>query len=194
MAAPDTWSETALVSVSKIEDEEVEFYTLTETVDITFGTKDFDVIATLSGGRLVKFNPQEVTEITMEMYTVEAGTDSGSIGKGVADLFGPGIKNDTSQPLTIDFSRTREKHRVTILWTDDTTVTTASASINLNQSGMRIIAKNGYVTSFNQAFTDGVLKTTVTWKFPPFDKSGNSNVQVTSTDGTGTLTMSPTWI
>ena len=73
MAAPDTWSETALVSISKASSFEAEFYTITETADFNFGNKDFDVIATLSGGRLVKFNPQEVVEITLELYPAEAG-------------------------------------------------------------------------------------------------------------------------
>jgi len=104
-----------------------------------------------------------------------------------------GILSDTSQPISISSDRTREAHRVTILWTDDTTITTAEAAINLNQTGLRIIAKNGYCTSVKPSFTDGVLKFTITYKFPPFDKSGNGNVEIQSTDGTATMTMSSTW-
>lgn len=190
----DTWSETALVSVSKASDAEVDFYTETETADINIGDKPFDVIANLAGGRLVKFNPQDPTEITLEMYNVEAGSAStGGAGGGVFDLFGAGIASDSAQPLILDFSRTREKHRITILWTDDTTITTAIAAINLNQNGMRVIALNAYLMSAKLAFTDGVLKVTATWKIPPFNKAGTSNVQITSTDGTATLTMNATW-
>ena len=191
--AVDTWSETALVSISKASDSEVEFYTITETVDIDMGDKDFDVIANLAGGRLVKFNPEEPTTITLECYPVEAGTDTGAAGKGFHDLLWGGIKSDATQPLSLSSSRTREKHRMTILWTDDTSVTTASASINLGQSGLRIIAKNGYCTSVKPSFTDKVLKYTVTYKFPPYDKDGTANVEVQSTDATATMTMLATW-
>ena len=194
MAFPDTWSETALVSVSKASDAEVDFYTITETVDINFGNKDFDAIATLAGGRVVKFNPQEPTEITLEMYPVEAGTlSTGGSGTGVYDLFGPGVANDSTDPMKIDFSRTREKHRVSVLWTNETSITTAISDVSIGSTGLRVIAKNGYLISANKSFTDGVLKVTATWKFPPFDKSGNSNVQVQSSDGTLTLTMLATW-
>ena len=191
--ANDTWSETALVSISKASGTEIEFYTITETIDVDVGDKDFDVIANLAGGRLVKFNPEEPTTITLEAYPVEAGTDSGTEGKGFFDLLWGGILSDTTQPLELSASRTREAHRMTLLWTDDTTVTTATASINLNQSGMRIIAKNGYCTSVKPSFTDKVLKYTITYKFPPYDKDGTANVTVQSTDGTSTSTMAATW-
>lgn len=189
----DTWSETALLSISKASDSEVQFYTITETVDIDIGEKGFDVIANLAGGRLVKFTPQEPTTITLEAYPVEAATDSGAAGKGFFDLLWGGIRSDTSQPVSISADRAREKHRMTILWTDDTSVTTAEAAINLNQTGMRIIAKNGYCTSVKPSYTDGILKVTVIYKFPPFDKDGTANVEIQSNDGTATMTMLSTW-
>jgi hypothetical protein len=193
---PDTRSETALVSLSKQDDFEAEFMTITETADFTFGDKDFDVIATLGGGRLVKFNPQGESEITLELYPVEAGSSlsSAGAGKGVWDLFGPGINNDTSQPVRVQFSRTRQPLRLSFLVTDDTTVTTASAAINLNQAGLRVIVKNCYITKADLSYTDKIAKVTATFKAPPFDKSGNPNVEIQSTDGTATMTMNATWL
>jgi len=193
MTQPDTWSETALLSISKASGTEVEFYTITETVDIDMGGKDFDVIASLAGGRLVKFNPEEPTTITIEAYPVEAGTAAGTAGKGFFDLLWGGISSDATQPLSLSASRTREAHRLTLLWTDDTTVTTATSSINIGQSGLRIQAKNGYCTSVKPSFTDKVLKYTVTYKFPPYDKDGTANISVQSTDGTATMTTLSTW-
>ena len=195
MAAPDTWSETALVSISKASSFEHEFYTITETADFNFGNKDIDVIATLAGGRLVKYNPQEPLEITLELYPVEAGCSlaAAGAGKGVFDLLWGGISSDTSQPVSISSDRTREKHRVTFLVTDDTTVTTAGAAINLGQAGLRIICKNAYCTSANWSYTDKIGKVTVTYKVPPFDKDGNANIEVQSTDGTATMTMLATY-
>ncbi len=196
MAAPDTWSETALISISKASDFEVEFYSITDTIDINFGEKGFDAMANMKGGRLVKFNPQDPTEITLELFHVEVGSDlsSAGAGKGGFDLLWGGINSDTTQPISISSDRTREKLRLTLLWTDDTTVTTASAAINLNQTGMRIIAKNAYCISANPSYTDKVFKVTATFRIPPFDKDGNSNIETQSTDGsTGTMSILATW-
>lgn len=190
MAAPDTWSEVGLVALQELSGTAKEFYTITETVDIDIGNKDFDVIATLVGGRLVKFTPQEPTTVTLEAYPVEAGTDSGATGQGFFDLMNT---VDTDQPLAITVDRTRTKMRAVMLWTDDTTVTNATSAINLNQTGLRIEAKNGYMIGCKPAFTDGVLKWTVTLKFPPFDKDGTGNVVIYSTDGTATQTIESTY-
>jgi len=115
---------------------------------------------------------------------VEAGTDSGDEGKGFFDLMNT---SDSTQPLSISVDRARDQYRIVILWTDDTTLTSATSAVNLNQTGLRIVAQNGYITSVKPSFTDGLLKFTVTFKCPPFDKSGNANVTMESTDGTVTL-------
>ena len=195
MVQPDVWSETALVSISKTNSFETEFYTITETADYNFGNKDIDVLATLAGGRLVKFVPQEPTEITLELYPVEAGSSlaAAGAGKGVFDLLWGGINSDTTQPVSISSDRTREAHRITFLVTDDTTVAAAGASVNLNQSGLRIVVKNAYCTSANWSYTEKLGKATVTYKAAPFDKSGNANVEIISTDGTATMTIPSTW-
>ncbi|KKM65134.1 hypothetical protein LCGC14_1494340 [marine sediment metagenome] len=195
MAAPDTWSETALISISKASNFEAEFYSITDTMDINFGEKGFDVMANLKGGRLVKFNPQDPTEITLELFPVEAASSLAAAGaaKGVFDLLWGGINSDTTQPISISSNRNREKLRLTLLWTDDTTVTTAAAAINLNQSGMRIIAKNAYCISANPSYTDKVFKVTATFRIPPFDKDGNANIETQSVDGSSTMTMAATW-
>ncbi len=95
--ANDTWSETGFVSITAQAGSAVEFRTIIETVDVDIGDKDFDVIATLAGGRLVKFTPQEPTTLTFEVYPIEAGTDTGAVGKGFFDLlnthqYNPSVK------------------------------------------------------------------------------------------------------
>lgn len=183
----DTWSETAYVAISKIGGSDVEFCTITETVDLDIGDKDFDVMNTIKGGRLVKFNPQEPTTITLEAYPVEAGTDSGVVGKGFHDLLNTA---DGSQPLSINFDRTRTKIRCAVLWTNDTDVTNAADATAADKEALRIVLKNGYVTSTKPSFTDGVLKYTVAMKFPTFDKSGNPNGLIESADGTTSSVLS----
>ena len=183
--ALDTWSETAKVAIAAASGADQDFQTITETVDIDIGDKDFDVIATLAGGRLVKFTPQEPTTITLEAYPVEAGTTSGATGEGFFDLMNT---VDSSQPQIIVSDRVRNKYRVSILWTDSTSVTYAHQQVGMPYTALRVAAADGFFTSVKPSFTDGVLKFTVTYKVPPFDKDGTANVCIMSTDGTATLT------
>lgn len=187
MAQPDTWSETAIVSIAAQGGADVAFASITETVDIDIGDKDFDAIATLKGGRLVKFTPQEPTSITLEAYPLDAGTDTGTTGKGFFDLM---HTSDSSQPLQIKFDRTRSKYRIAIMWTDNTSLTDATAEVVApTNNALRVVAAEGYFTSVKPSFTDGVLKFTVTYKVPPFDKNGDENVIIESVSGTTTATM-----
>ena len=183
--ALDTWSETAKVAIAAASGADQNFQTITETVDIDIGDKDFDVIATLAGGRLVKFTPQEPTTITLEAYPIEAGTVSGATGEGFFDLMNTG---DASQPQIIVADRVRNKYRISILWTDSTSVTYSHQEVGMPYTALRVAAADGFFTSVKPSFTDGVLKFTVTYKVPPFDKDGTANVCIMSTDGTATLT------
>lgn len=188
----DTWSEEALVAISAQSGSDVKFHSETETIDIDIGDKDFDVIATLSGGRLVKFTPQEPTTITLEAYPVNAGTEgftTATTGAGFFDLMNT---FDTAQPLVIAVDRSRNPLRVAIMWTDDTSITDATAQVVAGPTGkdaMRIVAADGYVTSVKPSFTDKLLKFTITYKVPPFDKSGSANVKIESVSGGTTATM-----
>jgi hypothetical protein len=183
--AIDTFSETAKVAIAAQSGSDVDFQTITETVDIDIGDKDFDVIATLAGGRLVKFTPQEPTTITLEAYPVQAGTHSGTTGNGFWDLMNTA---DTSQPEIIVADRVRNKYRIAILWTNSTSITYATQQVAMPYEALRVVAADGYFTSVKPSFTDGVLKFTVTYKVPPFDKSGNANISIMSSDGSATIT------
>jgi len=183
------WSETALVAVSSQAGTDVQFASITETVDIDIGDKDFDVIATLSGGRLVKFTPQEPTTITLEAYPVQAATvgfTTATTGAGFFDLMNT---YDASQPLTISVDRNRNKMRLAIMWVDSAGTDACAQVVSPTNSALRIVASDGYFTSVKPNFTDGVLKFTVTYKVPPFDSSGNANVKIESVSGAATATL-----
>jgi len=185
MSKQDVWSETALVAIAAQAGGDMAFQAITETVDIDIGDKDFDVIATLSGGRLVKFTPQEPTTITLEAYPVYANTASGTTGQG---FFGMMNTEDATEPLDVDVDRVRSKHRIAIMWTDSVSITTANAQVGTGTYCMRVVASDGYFTSVKPSYTDGILKFTVTYKVPPFDSSGTANIAIQSTDASATLT------
>ncbi len=192
MAKVDSWSEIGLCSISAQGGTETEFKTLIETVNVEFGEKGFDAIATIAGGRIVKFNPQEDTTITLEAYPVEAGTDSGAVGKGFFDFLHTA---DATQPITIPVDHTRTKYRMTLLWTDkaDATIATSALATASTESGLRIVAAEGFFVKADPDFTDGVLKWNIEFKIPAFDKSASANVKVESTDGTADLAVVPAY-
>lgn len=183
---PDTWSETCRVAIAGQGDADVQFSAITETVDISIGDKEFDAIATVRGGRLVKFNPQEPTEITLEAYPLEAGTASGKTGKGFFDLLNSA---STTTPMMVDNDHTREKYRVALLWCTDSTKEPGNQILSPAAAALRVIAADGYFTSVKPSFTDGVLKFSVKYKVAPFDKNASSNVRVESVDGSTTMTL-----
>jgi hypothetical protein len=189
VSVPDTWSEVAKVAIAAQAGSDIHFDSLTETVDIDMGDKDFDVISTLSGGRMVKFTPQEPTTITLEAYPVQAGT-SGTTGTGTGfyDLMNT---QDTSQPVVVSADRVRNKYRIAVMWTNDVTSTTYAESqvVSPTYAMLRVVAADGYFTSVKPSFTDGVLKFTIVYKVPPFDKSGVANIKIESLDGSATATL-----
>lgn len=185
MVTYDTWSETCKIAIAAQGGADVQFAAITETVDIDIGDKDFDAIATLAGGRLVKFTPQDVTTITMEAYPVDAGTDTGTTGKGFFDLM---HTVDSSQPIVVAQDRVRNKYRVAVLWTD-ATVNAEAQVVAPTNNALRIVAADGFFTSVKPSFTDGVLKFTVSYKVPAFDKSAAANVKIESVSGSATATL-----
>lgn len=179
-----TWSEFCKVGICAQSGTEIEYQSITETVDIDIGNKDFDVISMLGGGRIVKFNPQEPITITLEAYGTDAGTDTGTTGKGFFDLMNT---VDTSQPVTVSADRIRNKYRLVLLWTDDSSNVGPSKSVLSGKNALRMVAADGKFTGVKESFTDGITKFTVTFKVEPFDSSGDANFKMESTDNTAVL-------
>jgi len=179
MAFPDLWGEgTALVAIAPKGGSDVDFAAAITSIDIDMGDKDFDAIATLRGGRLVKPTPEDVTTITFEGYPVNLDTTSTDVWQR---FFTTSSNWTTSDPLSVSNSRNRENYRVVILWTEDTTVTSATAAVS--SEALRAIFTNCQLISVKPSFTDNELKVTFKFKCAPYDKSGNSNITWESTDG-----------
>ena len=186
MANPtDTFSETSLLCITKKGGSDVDYQTIIETIDIGGGAKDFESIASIAGGRLKKFSPQEDFEITIEGYAVEVGTDTGATGKGFFDLMHTA---DATQPLAVNVDRVRDEYRIAIMASDNPAQTSAADATTTTDKAMRLTFKNGHFTNVAASFTDKVWKFTTTYKCPPFNKAGTANVTYESTDGTSIIT------
>ena len=174
MAFPDAWEETAFVEIQKLSGSAIQFAAITDTIDINEGDVPGESQPTLAGGRIWKQSPQEDGEITLELYPVEMDTTS---GVGLFQQFTGGTW-DTNEPLAADTDwpasadRSRDQFRVVVLWTNDATATTASGTTAGSTDSLRFAAMGCRITSHKASFTDGILKTTVTFKWPAFNKAG----------------------
>lgn len=184
MAFPDSWSETAFVSMSILSGNYQTFQAMTETIDIDVGAKDVEFIPDVAGGRVAVFKPQEETTVTLEAYPTEVATATTAAGAatGFFDYFY--TNTTTTEPQSVTSDRTRPKIRIVFLWTNDTTATTATGATAASTDSLRIYLSDGYITSVKPSFTDGVLKFTVEAKFPAFNKSGTGKLVFESANQT----------
>lgn len=187
-ATNDAWQEACLIAIAKIGGSDVQFAGLTETVDPDLGEKDIEGVALVNGGRVTVFKPEGDSTVTFEAYPLQAGTDTGTTGRGFYDLL---HTQDASVPIRVTNDRNRSKYRVLMLWTNDPTPTTAQAATANTFSALRIGLAGGHFTSVKPAFTDGILKFTITYKCAPFDKDGVANVMMESCAGSAAPDVLP---
>ena len=188
-AVEDAWMETCLIAISIAGGSDIQFAGLTETVDFDIGEKDIEGIPLTNGGRVTNWTPEGDSSITFEAYPLEAGTDTGTTGKGFFDLM---HSVDSSVPIRITNDRNRDKYRVLVLWTNDSTVTTAQETTTNTYSALRIGMADGHFKSVKPNFTEGILKYTIIYKTTAFDKSAAGNVMIESCAGTTAGDILPT--
>jgi len=174
MALPEAWTEFAIITIEKANGTPYEFMAITETIDINEGDYGGESKVNLAGGRIWMQSPQEDGEVTLELYEVQvAAEDNG----GIAQWWVGGTL-DASEPLVSDISeaagvdRQRDRFRVSILWTNDATAAAADNTTASSTDSERFVASNCRITAFKTAFTEGIKKTTVTFKFPAMTKLG----------------------
>lgn len=194
---PQLWEEVAIVSIMKKGGTKYEFNALSETIDIAEGDYPGESIGVVSGGGIWKQMRQEDSEITLELYPVSLGTAANNTG--LFQHFNGGTW-DTSEPMSNDITYPmagifypRDRFLVAIMWTNDIT---QDSAIDIDATGtstkvaLRFYAKECRIVSHKSSFTDGLLKTTVTFKYPAISKAGaaknyaweSSNDMLTSGD------------
>lgn len=192
MAAVDSWTEIAYVTITEQAGTDVDFCSISESIDIDEGERPLETTYTLCGGKIVRLMPQEDTTVTLTAYPVEAGS-TGTVGKGFHDMFYDSVtESATTGEIVVDNTAgTRKKYRLAILWTDDTSSTSAVRQVaSPANAALRWTARNGYVTQVVPSFeANGMLTYDVTFTFPSRLSDGTANIQVESIDGVGTGTM-----
>ena len=184
MAAPDTWSEEALINLSDGTTDS-SIHAITESIDINQGDKPMEGIPSLGGGRLRKYSPQEDITITFEGYPIAIGDKDATSQDGLDMFFHAGTAS--AAPFSVTSSTSRTTFVVTIMFTDST-ATSATSSVPSTNYALRYNFANCDMISCNPTMSAGEpLKATYVFKCTPFTKAGVANVTEQSTDGTASL-------
>lgn len=182
MAMEDQFTEIAYIAISDTSSHQYQFGTITKSIELNIGDKDVEQIVTVAGGRMVKFIPQEMAEISFDIVPVGMSTNT-AVPNGLLGWF-IGADYDAASSLV---TRTRHKFRVTVLWTNDTTNGASNAAGAINTAGsdsFRISFWGCYMTTHPIDF-DGELGTKVIFKCPPFNKAGSGMIKCEeAVDGT----------
>jgi hypothetical protein len=187
MVRGDIWQEVALMSISKEGGSEVNFHSITDTMNFEFGEKDVSGKAMLNGGRVMLWSPEEDTKFTFECYPSGIGTYSGTEALGVLDM--KYQKSATENPQQVFSSIQRDKHRITVMWAEDTTVTTATGASGAGKEAARYSMTDVYITNVTPDYSEKHLKYIVTAKCGVRDRLANPNMMFESTTGAGTTQL-----
>jgi hypothetical protein len=150
------------------------------------GDKDIEQIPNLKGGRVVKKTPQDITTITFEGYPVDCDSAGGT---GFSNLFEGGQTWDTTEPFGVNSTIVRDLFRIAILWTDDPAATAGVGLTAASTNSYRIVFAHAWCTSMKPSYTDGVLKVTLQFKCPAFNKNGMALIHEDSGDATALVSL-----
>lgn len=192
MAFPDAWDEVFLLSVEKKDGSAVQFAAIVDpaSLEITEGEYPSESMPNAAGGRIWKQEAQADGEISFDIIPIELDTAS---GVGLFQQFiGPNPADgnfDTGEPLETGslegateyayvpgVTRVRDLFRIAVLWTNDTAASTAEGAVASGKEALRFFAADCRFTNQEHSFSDGILKTTVTFKFKPFNKAGSGRL------------------
>jgi len=180
---PDAWKDRCMISIV-VSATAYTFEGFTEDITaMDWGDKDIEGVALVNGGRVVKFNPMGDESITMKVYPINAENTS---DEGVVQHFHPQNPKDATQPIAVDNSLERYKHKVILLWAE-TLPPNATTQPAIGNTAYRIQIINAYMTSYKPSYDDKTFSAEVTFKWTPFQKDGTANKREESTDGTVVL-------
>lgn len=184
MAVPDAWTEFARISI--IREGAVTDYSfdgMTEDISFEYGDKDIEGKVTSAGGRIVRPISMTDESVTFKVYPTTAKLDDNG---GVVQFFHPQATDDSTEPIVVDNSNERLKHKIVMLWAEGLPTAPADA-ITLPAAGKeayRIQIINAYMTEYKINYDDKILNAEVTFKWTPFNKAAGANKREESTDGT----------
>lgn len=177
----ESWQETALLTLKQGSGSTAyNFALITESFEMNTGEKGVEGLATVSGGRIVKYTPEGDTEFTAKIVPIGIGTDDMTNMEGFWNKFQPQTSDGYTQNGVLNRAfnkRIRNKYTVSIMQTSGTYPADATLASPTGADALRMSMRNAYITKCTQSFgTSDGLTGEITIKCPAFDKSGASNL------------------
>jgi len=177
------WYNTAYVSIQGLSGTEYQLQTKTTSFSQSGGNPDIEGLETF-GGKITKLSTNEDLEISFDgIPTSHADFDWIFAGQTTSTAFG-------ASGSIITTSAGGVKYRVTVLWTDQPSITSAARhAITNNYEAYKKSWADCYCTGLETSMDAGdVLKATLTFKTTEEDADGTNNWYIAAKDTTsGTL-------
>jgi len=176
----EQWQGKCFVAISVKNGSTYNFGAYTSDIKITGGDKDFKGQPINNGGRIKQYDPQTDWQVEVTCFPVSVNPSDGS----VTQIF-DGQTIDNSDPYQSVNTNSHTEVRLALLWTDDSSVSSAVDEVSAGNEGFRIYWTNGEIISETFDWTDQKLGGTFIFKAPAFNKSGSGTRHVESTETTG---------
>lgn len=169
------WYNKAYISVSVEDGTEIQLRAKTTSLRTSGGNFDIEGIETF-GGKIKRVGPRE---------DLEVGFDGIVTSHNDFDWIFHGLTTSTGSNIT---SSNIRDYRVTILWTDQTGITTATSAITTASEAYREIYAGANMISLEKSMdADGHLTAAVNFKLAYADETGGINWKKENCDTTNTL-------
>lgn len=189
-----SWQERAFVTITKKGGNDKDFHALLDEIGFSGGDKDFDATALMNGGRIRVRSNQEPYEFTGTLYPTGPTSDPGASTdpRGIMEFFhGSSDTGDNDSHFKYEASHTRDDFRVAVMFTNDTSVTSAVDSVSgSSKQAYRYVQTDAHLVSAEPSFDDQVLTVEVTFRSAPFDETASPNAYVEGYTGDSSDTMS----
>jgi len=184
---PDAWQEVYLLGLIPDGGSEIACAGITQDIsDITGFEKDITPIQLGNGGMIAKYEEFTAESITLKVYPVTAQVDGETTATGFDQLFNKQSVDDSTQPILVDNTITRQKFGIIFLRAE-TLPATAGALPAASKTAMRTQVINAYMTINKYDWSEKIQSAEITLKWMPFQKDATSNKRVESTDGSEAL-------
>ncbi len=180
----DAWQVRALITVED-DSTAVQIHALSEDIEVDPPERPYDKKDLLSDNQIPVHSGLGICTITINGYTLEAGTAAAGTGTGFWDIFADKPAMDASDPLTNTITNTRTRYRVSILLTNDGAATAGTSAVTsgTTYAGKRIMLADCICTKGGPSGTfsaNDPQKDQLIFKGVAIDKAGAGNVRIES--------------
>ncbi len=187
----DAWQVRALITVDD-GSTAVNIQSLSEDIEVDMPEREYDKIDLLDDNQMPKHGGLGLCTITINGYTLEAGTITAGTATGWFDIYAEapdknGSGSSLSQPIAVTISNVRTRYRVAILLTNDGAATAGTSAVTSGNTyaGKRVILADCVCTKGGPSGTFSAnepQKDQLIFKGIAINKAGNARIQVESID------------